>query len=232
MNKPEKSTMTIVHSSARDPAQQFDAIVEEQISHLPTTRLFKHIEQNTLHLAHYHALLTTLFHQTYYSPYTFARAAVNCDWRHEIAKEYLLRHAEEEHSHWRWVLDDLASTGYPGPNPRPLPPHPTCQGYIGLNYFVAEHWPVARLAIAAVLEGIGARYGGTYGRRLIEALALKPSQASFLLSHGETDKTHSVELREIIGKCSLSEEEWLWMHQTASTAGLLYRAMYDHEGYS
>jgi hypothetical protein len=40
--------------------------------------------------------------------HTFARAAVNCDWRHELAKEYLLRHAEEERTHWRWVLDDLS----------------------------------------------------------------------------------------------------------------------------
>lgn len=96
----------------------------------------------------------------------------------------------------------------------------------------AEHVPVGRLAIAAVLEGVGARHGATYGKKVLHALRLEPSQASFLLNHAETDQTHSVELRRVIASCELTPTEWMWMSHAARTAGLFYRAMYDHDGYS
>jgi len=215
----------------KSPEMAFDGVVEEQVPRFPENRFVKLADDGKLGLRHYHLLLTTLFHQTYAAPYTFSRAAVKCHWRHEAAKEYLLQHAEEERTHWRWVLNDLAATGYTGPNPRSQPPHPSCQAFLGLLYYIAEEAPVARLAVAAVLEGIGARHGGTYGRKLLEALQLKPTQASFFLSHGQTDKTHTVELRQVIAKCTLTAEEWGWMNHAASMAGVFYRAMYDHEAY-
>jgi Iron-containing redox enzyme len=218
-------------NASPDPIQIFNAIVEEQVASFPSARLPRLVDRDKLSINHYHTLLTTLFHQTYSSPYTFARAAVNCAWTHAPAKEYLLQHAEEERSHWRWVLDDLAATGYEGPDPRSLPPHPSCQAYIGLTYYISEQVPVARLATASVLEGIGARHGGSYGARLLRALDLKSSQATFLLSHGETDKKHSMELRNVIAECHLAAEEWTWMNHAAKTAGLFYRGMYDHEAY-
>lgn len=220
------------YSNVAQARAAFDATVEEQIARFPEARLLKRADSGDLQMSHYHSLLLTLFHQTYSGPYTFARAAVNCEWRHEAAKEYLLLHAEEERTHWRWVLSDLEASGYSGPNPRSLPPHPSCQAYIGLNYYIAEQVPVARLAIAAVLEGISARHGGEYGGKLLRALKLKPSQASFFLSHVETDKRHSKELREVIDKCSLTIDEWVWMSHAAHNAGVLYRTMYDHEAYS
>ncbi|WP_347259322.1 iron-containing redox enzyme family protein [Rudaea sp.] len=215
-----------------DSLSKFDAIVASQIERFPSAKLVRRVQDGNITLAHYHALLTTIFHQTYSGPYTFARAGVNCAWHHEAAKEYLIRHAEEERTHWRWVLDDLRATGYAGPSPRDLPPHPACMAYIGLNEFVADRFPVARLAIASVLEGIGATHGGTYGRQLLGALKLTKDQASFFLSHAETDKTHTVELREVIAQCHLDAEEWQWMNYAAETAGMFYRGMYDHEGYA
>lgn len=214
------------------PTEIFDAVVAKQIVRFPENRLLQRVDAGHLSIAHYHAILTTLFHQTYSGPYTFARAAVNCEWRHEAAKEYLLRHAEEERTHWRWVLDDLQATDYAGPNPRDLPPHPTCQAFIGLQFYISEQVPIARLAIAAVLEGIGATYGGTYGKKLLQTLDLNKSQASFFVSHGETDKTHIIELHEVIVASELTNNEWRWMNHAAESAGQFYRAMYDHEAFS
>lgn len=211
---------------------QFVEAVEEAIATFPSNQLCRRVDAGALNMTHYHAILTTIFHQTYNGPYTFARAAVNCSWRHEAAKDYLLRHAEEERTHWRWVLDDLAATGYEGPSPRHSHPHPTCQAYLGLNYFVAEEMPVARLAIAAVLEGIGARYGGAYAGRLIQHLQLGKQQTTFFASHGETDKVHIEEVHKVIDQCELTPEEWGWMAHAARTAGQFYRAMYDHEAFA
>jgi hypothetical protein len=211
---------------------EFSQTVEMAIAQFPTNRLCKRIDDGSINISHYHAILTTIFHQTYSSPYTFARAAVNCPWRYEIAKEYLLRHAEEERTHWRWILDDLTSTDYSGRSPREGLPNLSCQAYIGLNYFVAEHMPVSRLAIAAVLEGIGARHGTIYPGRLIKSLGLDRDQASFFLSHAETDQTHAAEIKDIISQCDLGSKEWEWMNYSARTAGQFYRGMYDHEAFS
>lgn len=216
---------------APDPRVTFESIVADQIAQFPNSRLCRRVEAGSVAMNHFHAILMTLFHQTYNGPYTFARAAVNCDWRHEMAKEYLLRHAEEERTHWRWVLDDLRATDYAGPSPRDLPPHPTCTAYLGLNYFIADHVPVARLAIAAVLEGIGAAHGGTYGRKLLQTLQLRREQATFFLSHAETDKVHTLELNQIIESMTLSTAEWRWMNHAAASAGQFYRGMYDHDAF-
>jgi len=140
-------------------------------------------------MSHYHAILCTLFHQTYSSPYTFARAAVNCDWRHEGAKEYLLRHAEEERTHWRWSWT-ICEPQLCGPIPRGEPPHHTTQAYIGLNYYVAEQVPIARLAIPPYSKD----RGGTWRHiraKLAATLNLDKSQATFFLSHAETDVVHT-----------------------------------------
>lgn len=92
--------------------------------------------------------------------------------------------------------------------------------------------PVARLAIAAVLEGIGGQYGGAYARRLITQLGLDSQQTQFFSGHSETDKVHSDEIHKVIGQCELTPDEWGWMVHAARTAGQFYRAMYDHEAFA
>src|SRR5208282_2549233 len=96
----------------------------------------------------------------------------------------------------------------------------------------SDQMPIARLAIAAVLEGIGSHIGATnYGQRLLEALQISPKQATFFLSHAETDKKHNKELNEVISASDLTSEEWGWMAHAANIAGIFYRAMYDHEAF-
>jgi hypothetical protein len=229
---PENSMDEAIQQSTVPLIVSFNETVAAAINEFSSARLLRRVDAGSLDMHHYHAILTTLFHQTYAGPYTFARAGVNCNWRHEAAKEYLIQHAEEERTHWRWVLNDLKATEYTGPNPRNEPPHPTTQAFIGLMYYVAEEVPIARLGIAAVLEGIGAKLGGVYGGRLVTALNLQKSQVSFFLSHSQTDIIHTAELNEVIAASELTPEEWRWMNHAAQTGGQFYRAMYDHEAFA
>ena len=222
---------TILNSVPASPRVTFERTVAAAIEEFPRGRLLQRADSGNVEMKHYHAILSTLFHQTYSGPYTFAKAAANCSWRQETAKEYLLRHAEEERTHWRWILDDLQATGYAGPDLRKEPPHYSAQAYVGLNYYIAEHVPVARLATAAVLEGIGATHGGIYGKKVLMALNLQKSQASFFLSHAETDLVHIAELNDVIAASDLTADEWRWMTHAAEMAGRFYRGMYDHEGF-
>lgn len=210
----------------------FEQTVAEQIDRFQSARLIQRTSNGAVTNQHYHAILRTLFHQSYTGPYNLALAAVRCSWRHGPAKEYLLRHAEEESSHWRWIIDDLRASGDEGPDPRDEFPHPTCEAYISFAERVSEQAPYARLATARVLEGIAAVCGGVYGRKLVSTLGLRKEQVTFFLNHAETDLKHVPEIEQTIQACDLSEEEWRWMIHTAKVAGQFYRAMYDHEAFA
>jgi hypothetical protein len=95
----------------------FQDSVAKQIASFEGAELVERVARSDLSLGHYYSILTTLFHQTRSSPYTFAETAANCDWIHEEAKEFLLQHADEEKTHWRWILNDLKNTGFAGNRP-------------------------------------------------------------------------------------------------------------------
>jgi hypothetical protein len=212
---------------------RFSLAVQDAIQSISDNSLTALDDRGELTLDTYSTLLTTLFHQTRDGPYSFALAAVNCDWRFEKLKEYLLKHAYEEHTHWKWVLDDLESINYAGPSPHSLEPHPTTAAYLQLNREVAAAFPPARLAIAVVLEGFAAHAGKTLVPRLLKTLGLNAKNASFMVSHGITDVGHSDELEKILDESPISAGEWEeWMTPTATRAGSLYRAMLCHEGYA
>jgi len=124
-------------------------------------------------------------------------------------------------------LNDLQNTGYAKEDVRSSLPLPACQNYVAFNYYVALKMPIARLAIATVLEGIGASYGAQYARKTCELLQLKPEQAQFYFGHGDTDVGHVADIWRVIDACELNEEEMRWMCHAAKTAGTLYRQMYD-----
>ena len=210
--------------------ETFRKAVAEGVSGFPDNAICRALDDGTIEMADYHRLLSTLFQQTYEGPGTFALAGFSCPHRFERARQFLVHHAEEEQDHWRWVVNDLKRTGYAGPDPRETYPCPDTQAYVAFNVYTATRHPVARLAIAAVLEGIGGRWGTPYGRKLIEQLGLARTQASFILSHGELDKGHVEEVFEVIDTCELTTDEWGWMAHAARTAGVLYRRMYDAAG--
>ena len=219
------------HLGLTSTKEVFFAEVDRQIDLFTQTALVMKVAAGKVTMADYHAILTILFHQTRSGPYTFAKAGAHCSWKHAAAKEYLVAHANEELIHWQWLLGDLRNTGYQGPDPTTLFPHPTCAAYASFNEYIATTQPAARLAIATVLEGIGAKHGANYGKKLLQALGLGVEGARFFLSHGETDKAHIEDLRDVIDKCDLNPEEWGWMTHAAQVGGALYRGMYDHEAF-
>jgi len=207
--------------------QEFLKIVDEAVSAFPDNNICRVADSGDLKMEQYHAILLMIFHQTFHGPSTFALAGANCDPRWHHARDYLLHHAAEERSHWQWVINDLQNTGYTGPSPLELFPKPACQAYVAFNTYTAMRAPIARLAIATVLESIGATHGKNYATKLCQILKLKPNQAVFFFGHGDTDVGHTADLLKIIDACDLSERDWDWMNHAARTAGRLYREMYD-----
>ncbi len=205
----------------------FHQAVAEAVASFPRNAMCRRLDEGVIEMADYHRLLRTLFHQTFEGPGTFALAAAHCDLRFEAARAYLMKHADEEKENYKWVIADLRNTGDTGPDPRSTFPGPSTQAYVAFNVYCALRQPIARLAIAAVLEGIGGTHGTTYGRRLCQALQLTPKQATFFLSHGELDVGHVEEVFEVIDGCDLGPRAWAFMAHAARTAGVLYNRLYD-----
>lgn len=206
--------------------ENFRTVVYEAIQGFSANPMFRRIDEGRLTISDYHRLLLVIFHQTFRSPQSFALAGAMVADVHLDARNYLIRHSQEELLHWQWALSDLQSTGYPE-DPREQPPTPACAAYIGFNYFIALRFPLARLAIAAVLEGLGATYSARYAAKAVSLLRLKPDQMQFFLGHAESDALHSEEILEVIGRCQLTANEWAWMSVSATTAIKLYSAMYE-----
>ncbi|MBS0367469.1 MAG: iron-containing redox enzyme family protein [Proteobacteria bacterium] len=207
--------------------QEFESKVTALVEQFPTNRLMTILDQGAFTMSSYHALLLTLFHQVQNGPGTFALAGAMLPPHLWEARHYLLHHADEEKTHWQWILNDLEATGYAGSDPRETAPRPACAAYIAYNYYIALRNPIARLAIASVLEGFGARYGKLYATKLAKALSLRHDQLQFFFGHGDTDVGHTQEIFEVLGKSNLSEVDWCTMIDVAGTASALYRAMYD-----
>lgn len=207
--------------------EQFLETVQQAVERFPRNRMCRRLDEGQLAMADYHAVLLMIFHQTVEGQSTFALAGAHCPPRLHEVRDYLLQHADEEKSHWEWVINDLHNTGYSGPDPRGLFPQPACQAYIAFNVYTAIRMPLARLAIAATLESIGAGHGKDYATRLCQRLALMPPQASFFYGHGDTDVGHTAEILALLDKQSLSASDWDWMCHAAHTAGRLYTVMYD-----
>jgi len=125
------------------------------------------------------------------------------------------------------VINDLRATGDTGPDPRSVFPEPACHAYVAFNVYTALRAPLARLGIAAVLEGIGGTHGSVYGAKVVRMLGLKKTEASFFLGHGAVDTGHANEVLRIIDASDPSGAEWEWLAHAARMAGILYRRMYD-----
>jgi hypothetical protein len=206
--------------------EAFVAVAEAAVGDFASNPLFALIDAGKLTKAVYHRWLRTIFHQTYQAAATFALAGGQCDARLQPVRDYLIEHAEEERTHWRWVLEDLRGTGYEGPDPRSAFPSFETQNYISLNFYLATRMPVARLGTAAVLEGIGATYAKHYSNKVCEQLGIKAEQVTFAYGHGDTDVGHTQDIYRVLSESDLSPYEWAWCTHAARTAGQLYRTMY------
>jgi len=206
--------------------EEFLNVLETSIGGFLKNPMAAKLDEGRLQMEDYHNLLTMLFHQVYASSGSFALAAANCSNDYSEARDYLLKHAAEERTHWQWILNDLQNTGYNGIWPTEQFPPTACQAYRSFNYDIAVQQPLARLGIAAMLENLGANLGKKYGTKLIEQLKITPDKATFLFGHGDTDIGHTKEIIEVLEKSKPNPVDWGWLTFAAKTAVDLYFSMY------
>lgn len=210
--------------------QAFEDALAQQVNAFVLIATCRKVDEGTFRLADYHAILTMVFHQVFESSSSLALAAAQCGPGHYEAKAYLMHHADEEKSHWQWVLNDLEKTGYSGSDPRSTFPPPACLTYVAFNYYTSLRHPIDRLAIAAMLESLGASHGKAYATKICRHLKLPADQAQFFFGHGDTDVGHTRDILNVLAASGLTKTDYDRMTNTVVVAGTLYRAMYDAVG--
>jgi len=206
---------------------EFKVFVAARVAKFGENRIIRQIEAGDFNLSMYHSLLNVLFHQVAHSSSSFALASAKISPDLWSIKSYLMHHAEEEKTHWQWILNDLKNTGYKGESPQDQLPGASTQAYIALNYYVAEFFPVGRLAIAAVLESIGSRFGKKVALKACKILSLTEAQMEFFVGHGVNDVDHTREIFDALEGISLTDQQWKQMMHFAGVAAELYTRMYE-----
>lgn len=204
----------------------FELIISNAMLNFEDNDSIRALKSGSFTLANYHTLLCNLFYQVYHSSSTFALAGSKMSSARNEARQYLFHHAEEEKTHWEWILNDLRETGYIGKMPNTQPPTIAATTYVALNYYIAEYNPIARLGIALMLETIGAKFGEAYGVHLLKSLKLKKEQATFLFGHGEADTHHIIDLWKTIETSNVQPNEWNLMCTISNAAANLYKDLY------
>ncbi len=208
--------------------KELEACIEKAVAGFEKNNLFlEKLISKKLNIQDYHNLLLRLFQQVLRSSSSFALSAASLDMRHQIARDYLIHHAEEEKSHWVWILNDLSGTGYKGADPRTTHAHHSTTAYYSYAMFLATHFPVGRLCMAAVLEGISGTFGPKYGPDIVKILKINPEHMQFFKSHGELDQGHSQEIMEVVRKTELTGFEYWQLIGVAETTAELYKAIYN-----
>lgn len=208
--------------------EEFSLCVSNSINLFESGNLvLSKINSGEFDLNSYHLLLTRIFHQVRMSSSSFALAASVLDSNQMLLKDYLLHHAEEERSHWTWILSDLRGSGFKGRDPREEYPHYKTDAYLSYGVYLALKFPVGRLAMAAVLEGISAKFGSEYGKKCAQNMKLDKAQVQFFLSHGELDVDHTEDIFNVLKEANVTAEGWGRMCAVATNTAMLYKEIYN-----
>ena len=222
----------IINQTWKKPEGSFDLYVsshKEALSDFLSGNLVTDlIAKGQFSTRHYHSLLKTIFHQVYFSSTSFGLAGALISNKSVAARTYLLHHAEEEMNHWTWILDDLNSTGYRGVDPREEHPNWAAQSYLSYGVYLSVFNPIARLAMAQVLEGVSGEFGIKYGLKAIEQVKITKDQAKFFLLHGELDQGHTQDIEDVLKSEKLSPSEWADLAHVAKTTSRLYKNLYNY----
>lgn len=207
--------------------EDLQRLVGQCMARFAENNICRSIESGAFTLNNYSNVLRMLFHQVYNSSNSFALAAAGLPPARNLARDYLIKHAEEEKLHWKWIVEDLQGiTGKPEGIFGEFAPTP-CQAYISFNFYIASRAPIARLGIAAMLESLGATFSKSYAERICKDLKLKATQCSFFFGHGDTDVKHTQEILDVLQQSNLSLVEWSLIANVAKTAFELYGNMLD-----
>jgi pyrroloquinoline quinone (PQQ) biosynthesis protein C len=144
-------------------------------------------------------------------------------------RQWILHHSADEMGHELMARDDLIDLGDPPESIDTSRPAPGTLAWVHFfHYQVCVRPPFAALGVLYFLEGMAAALAPAVAAAVGRALAAHERQATrFFREHGELDKKHVSEQRELIARHCLAAADREVVLDTVAQAGHVKRFMLD-----
>jgi 3-oxoacyl-[acyl-carrier-protein] synthase-3 len=182
------------------------------------------IHQGNLSLENYKLLLLDLRQQVIDGSQWISRAASNIDIELFELRSAFIQHTATEHRDYQLLEKNYANLGEPINKIRSGEKN---IGSVALSAFMFQQAskpnPIDLLGAMFIIEGIGKRLAGYWGKLIKDQLNLVDDQVSFLTYHGVADENHFHRLEEALNHPQMNKDLATRIAKTAKTTALLYQ---------
>ena len=161
-----------------------------------------------------------------------ARAASSVDSRYLDQRSMFLKHAVTEHQDYRMLENHYVSMGGTLDDIRSAKKNIGTEALHAFMYHSASQPnPFDLLGAMFIIEGLGQKKAGIWGRKIKDQLKLEDKQVSFFLYHAENDDGHMEQFKETLDSGILDEPNMgERIVKTAKIVGRLYRLQLEEIG--
>lgn len=161
-----------------------------------------------------------------------ARAASSIDARYTDQRALFLKHAVAEHQDFRMLEKHYVSMGGTLEDIRSAPKNIGTEALHAFMYHSAGQTnPFDLLGAMFIIEGLGEKKAGVWGRKIQEQLGLADDQVSFFIYHAEHDEDHMAHFVETLNSGILDEPGMgARIVKTAKIVARLYRLQLEELG--
>ncbi len=189
------ATLTGYAPPARDERALLDRLADvwdDFETRLEQVPILQRLAAGEVTLADYHRLLHNLRQQVVDGSPWIARAASNFDMDHFDLRSAAIGHALEEHRDHLLLQRDYLAIGGELDVLRAGRKNVGSQALSGYMFSIASRPnPVAALGAMFIIEGLGAKKAGEWGRRFADVLGLADNQVHFMIYHADADVEHT-----------------------------------------
>lgn len=161
-----------------------------------------------------------------------ARAASSVDGNYLEQRSMFLKHAVTEHQDYRMLENHYVSMGGTLEEIRKAKKNIGTEALHAFMYHSASQPnPFDLLGAMFIIEGLGQKKAGVWGRKIKDQLNLEDKQVSFFLYHAENDDDHMEQFKETLDSGILDEPDMgERIVKTAKIVGRLYRLQLEEMG--
>jgi len=194
---------------------------EQDLNQVP---LIQRLNDGTFSLEDYQMLLLNLRQQVVEGACWISRAASYINEEFFPLRSMFLKHAVTEHQDFKLLGDNYLAVGG---NANQLKTQEKNIGSEALSAYlyhqVSQPNPIQLLGAMFIVEGLGQKKAGEWGRKIKAQLHLENAQVSFLLYHGDNDETHMAAFSNILHSGIVDTQTAPKILKTAKVTARLYR---------
>ncbi|WP_435654890.1 iron-containing redox enzyme family protein, partial [Cellulophaga baltica] len=189
------------------------------------------IQDGTLSLSDYKLLLTDLRQQVIDGSQWISRAASNIDIELFELRSAFIKHTAAEHKDYQMLERNYVALGE---DLEVIQNGEKNIGTVSLTSFMFQQAskpnPIDLLGSMFIIEGIGKRLAGYWGKMIKDQLNLKDEQVSFFTYHGVADENHFHNLEEALNHPEMNMTVAEKIAKTAKITAKLYTMQLNELG--